>query len=317
MQLNKVSFIGADFEIGQTRKGLSDSSDFFIEYLDKFKNIYQLNFEKIGQIKHQIKNQSIHCFSDLDLFKIDMPKYEDLALMTWQGLQVNSKCLNFGGDHSIAIATIDATLRKSSNTHVIWIDAHADANNTEESFSGNFHGMPAYYLMQKNYQRPLPMQWMQKTVSSQQITYIGLRDLDAFEVLFLKKMNIKFFTSDEVKKLGINYILNYLEEKNKNFDHIHLSFDIDSLDPKYGLCTGVPVPGGLSLPDTEEIFKLICNSNKLINADFVEINPKMAKSHSELNNIYFLSLHLLQALLGTKNLNPSNRKEINHDFIHH
>ena len=268
MQLNKVSFVGADFEIGQTRKGLTESSNLFIENLQKYQVYHNLNFEVLKQIKLPMPENPVHCFSELDLFRMNIKKYEELCLTTLRGLNTTGSCLNFGGDHSIAIATVEASLRKNPSTHVIWIDAHADANSIEESISGNFHGMPIYYLLKKQWERPMLLQWMQKVLKPEQLTYIGLRDLDAFELRLLKDKNIRYFTAEQVRNGGIEHILTYLKNKNKLYEKIHLSFDIDSLDPSYGLCTGVPVPSGLKLNEVEKIFHLICESGKLSNADF-------------------------------------------------
>lgn len=316
MLLNKVSFIGADFEVGQTRKGLSESSDLFIEYLKTYQHFFGLNFEKKGQVKLEIQSQPVACFSISDLINLNFNKYEELCLLTGDSIKGQKQCLNFGGDHSIALSTIEATLRHYPSTHVIWIDAQADANSVEASVSGNFHGMPVFYLMQQLQQRPLAMSWMQTTLKPEQLTYIGLRDLDAFEIELLAKNNIKYFTVLDIKKSGLQSVLSYLEEKNKSFEQIHLSFDIDSMDPVYGLCTGVPVKDGLSLEDVEKIFSLVNSSGKLINADFVEVNPNMAKSFSELHHIYFTALHLLHILFNEKSLSQQFSKEPHCDFIH-
>ena len=311
MQLNKVSFVGADFETGQIHKGLADSSTSFLNYLANQKSYS--NFEVIQQIKSPIKDKAIHCFSELDLFRLDLKKYEELCHASLRGLNANGTCLNFGGDHSIAISTIEASLRKNPSTHVIWIDAHADANSLEESLSGNFHGMPVYYLLKNQCERPVLLQWMQKTLRPEQLTYIGLRDLDAFEVGLLKKRKIHFFTAKQVQNLGLDFILKFISDKNKMYEKIHLSFDIDSLDPDFGLCTGVPVPHGLHPNDVLKIFELIRDSGKLSNVDFVEINPQIAKSPAELNSIYDIAFNLMRTLfkMNTEYMGDRNA------FIHH
>lgn len=296
MQTNKISLVGADFEVGQSKKGLSESSDLFALHLERFQPQLNLSFEKMGQVKYEIENQSVKCFSEFDFFKLDLTKYEMLSALTLAGIKANGKCLNFGGDHSIAISTIEATLRVSASTHVIWIDAHADLNSAEESQSGHFHGMPVYYLLQQPHARPISMQWMQKRLQPAQLTYIGLRDIDPFELQFLKATGIQYFTAKDVQQLGLDFILNYVREKNKMYDHIHLSFDIDSMDPGYGLCTGVPVTGGLTFEVVEKIFSLVNESGKLLNADFVEINPLLANSKAELSNLYQLAVSLLKTL---------------------
>ncbi|OFZ30676.1 MAG: hypothetical protein A2622_13480 [Bdellovibrionales bacterium RIFCSPHIGHO2_01_FULL_40_29] len=297
MQLEKISLVGADFEIGQAKKGMIESSNILFKFLKKN---YLFDFEIIKQVKSSIRTEPIHCFSDADLFRMDVAKYEELCHATTQGIYQNNRCLNFGGDHSIAISTIEASLRKNQKTHVLWIDAHADANCIGESLTGNFHGMPAYYLMSESSRRPLLLQWMQKTLKPEQMTYIGLRDLDPFEKVLLKKANITVFTADQITTEGMEHVLKYLRKKNDRYEKIHLSFDIDSMDPSYGICTGVPVSGGLRLKDVEQIFNLVSESGKLMNVDFVEVNPSLAASASELNHVYSLVLHLLEILFKLK-----------------
>lgn len=311
MQLNKVSFVGADFETGQSHKGLADSSAAFLNYLENRSS--NSHFEVIKQIKSAIADEAIHCFSELDLFRLDLKKYEELCHASLSGLNANGVCLNFGGDHSIAISTIEASLRKNPSTHVIWIDAHADANSIEESLSGNFHGMPVYYLLKKQCERPLLLQWMQKTLRPEQLTYIGLRDVDAFEVRLLEKRKIKFFTALQVQEFGLAFILKFISDKNKMYEKIHVSFDIDSLDPDYGLCTGVPVLNGLNPNDVLKIFELVRDSGKLSNVDFVEINPRMAKSPDELNSVYDIAFYLIRTLFKIK----TELKEDHNALFHH
>lgn len=311
MQLDKVSFVGADFETGQSHKGLADSSTAFLNYLIKRSSFS--HFEVIKQVKSLIVDEAIHCFSELDLFRLDLKKYEELCEASLVGLNANGVCLNFGGDHSVAISTIEASLRKNTSTHVIWIDAHADANSLEESLSGNFHGMPVYYLLKKQFERPLLLQWMQKTLRPEQLTYIGLRDLDAFEVRLLEKSKIQFFTAQQVQEFGLDFILEFIAKKNRIYEKIHVSFDIDSLDPEYGLCTGVPVRNGLNPSDVMKIFELVRDSGKLSNVDFVEINPRMAKSATELESVYDIAFYLIRTLFKIK----TELTEDHNAFIHH
>ncbi|MFZ3230591.1 MAG: arginase family protein [Pseudobdellovibrio sp.] len=305
MQTNQVAFVAANIEIGQPHKGLVRSAEEFLSYLKRAHQKLNFSNDFDFYVNSEIIEVSPKIYSKDDFAKIDFCIYQNLARLNEKILSENKIPFNFGGDHSVALATVEASLRHNKSTHVIWIDAHADANSAEQSLTGNFHGMPAYYLMNK-LDRPINLNWMQALLQPDQITYIGLRDLDPFEIKLLDDLKIDYFTSEEVNKNGIQKVIEKINNKNKLFDQVHLSFDIDSLDPNYGLCTGVPASNGLDVIDVEMLFQSIQQSGQLSNFDFVEINPELAKSSNELNHIYQMAYRLVSSVL------PSNVKIINY-----
>ncbi|MBC7464358.1 MAG: arginase family protein [Bdellovibrio sp.] len=310
MQSKQVQFVGANIEVGQTHKGLSQSAAQFLSYLCKSKKSVSFDINSELSVTAEVRHKSPRSFRKQDLNQIDFSAYKKLAEINDKILQKRNIALNFGGDHSIAVATVEASLRSNPKTHIIWIDAHADANSAEQSFTGSFHGMPVYYLMMNRKNRPACMDWMRSSLHPAQITYVGLRDIDPFEIKLLNDLQIDYFTSDFIRTNGLKKVIDRIQFKNKLFDNIHLSFDIDSLDPKYGLCTGVPALGGLEIDDVFHIFETVRESNKLTNFDFVEVNPKLANSQAELDQIYGLAVQLIQAAVPAKSQpSPTHFKE--------
>lgn len=315
MQSKKVSFVGANIEVGQAFKGLTQSSRQFLLYLKESGQDIPFELNPDFNVTAEIQEKSQKSFTSDDLNKMNFSAYQKLSQINDTILRSKNIPLNFGGDHSVALSTIESSLRQNRSTHVIWIDAHADANCAEQSATGSFHGMPVYYLMVNKRNRPSSLDWMRTSLHPGQITYVGLRDLDPFEIILLNDLQIDYFTSDEVKAHGFQKVIETIKLKNQLFEKIHLSFDIDSLDPNYGLCTGVPANNGLKVEDVEKLFKLIQQTGKLSNVDFVEINPALANDPNELKQVYQLAYSLIQNVLPLTVNSMHNFKEEDHAFI--
>jgi len=172
-------------------------------------------------------------------------------------------CLNIGGDHSIGVSTIQPLLDKyGDDVLIIWIDAHADINTQETSVTKNRHGMPVSCLLN------LMPHWYKVSqqhtyLKPENIIYIGIRDLDPPEVDIINKLNIKY--NKELTPEILNIIKNHPANK------VHISFDIDGLDPKFAPSTGTIAETGLNCQNVIDIIDAV--SNKLISMDIVEFNP--------------------------------------------
>lgn len=196
----------------------------------------------------------------------------------------NNICI--GGDHSISIATGASSLNKFKNTKFIWIDAHADINTYKESKSKNFHGMPLSFLTGLDYN--ISFSFIKNLLPFQNICYIGLRDVDPYEYHILKKNNIQYIDYQTVNN---DYNKSYKILKNFiNNDPVHLSFDVDSINPEFISTTGTIVENGLDLKPTKKLLNLILNNEKVICLDIVEMNMHI-NNHDykkSLNNFRYL-----------------------------
>ena len=189
--------------------------------------------------------------------------------------------LTLGGDHGIATGSISGLKASYPNLKVIWIDAHGDANTPETSPSGNYHGMPVAHLLGWLGDKTVPgFDWFHPCLKSEDIVFIGLRDLDGEEKKNLKKHNIKCFTMHEVLKYGIGSVVQMsLEHLNRddNLNPVHISFDVDGIDPIYAYGTGTKARGGLSYAAAHFILREVALSGCLVSLDLVEINPMLDK----------------------------------------
>eukprot|EP00835_Amoeboradix_gromovi_P003038 NODE_188_length_15619_cov_0.374871.p4 type:complete len:245 gc:universal NODE_188_length_15619_cov_0.374871:14865-14131(-) len=149
--------------------------------------------------------------------------------------------LVIGGDHSLAMGSIAGSAEVYPNLCVIWIDAHADLNTPDSTGSGNLHGCPLSFLLKLPSTEKVPeLSWVPKCITTNRLVYIGLRDVDDGEKALLKEHKIKAFSMHDVDKYGIGKVVEMaLDHVNPNRDlPIHLSYDVDALDPTVAPATG-------------------------------------------------------------------------------
>jgi len=206
--------------------------------------------------------------------------------------------VTLGGDHSLAMGTISGTLSKHPDACVIWIDAHADINTVESTESGNIHGMPVSFLMGLG-QKVEEFSWVQSILKPKNLVYIGLRDVDAGEKKILRENNIKAFSMHEVDKYGIGKVVDMaLDHVNPDRNKpIHLSFDVDALDPSVAPSTGTPVRGGLTFREGHYICEAIYETGLLVALDLMEVNPSLADAVSVTQTVA-VGCSLLRSALG-------------------
>ena len=193
--------------------------------------------------------------------------------------------LILGGDHSIGTGSLTGILRARPNTGVIWVDAHADLNTPANSGSGNMHGMPIGLLMdhpteQIDFTKLPGFEYLVDgpRLKPEQIVYIGLRDVDPAERAWIRELGIKAFTMYDIDHLGIGQVMD------KTFEHllkddpdrpIHLSYDIDAVDPVWAPATGTTVRGGLTYREAHFVGEYVAKSGNLASAEIVELNPTL------------------------------------------
>uniref|UniRef100_A0A8C4CEC2 Arginase n=1 Tax=Denticeps clupeoides TaxID=299321 RepID=A0A8C4CEC2_9TELE len=212
-------------------------------------------------------------------------------------------CVVLGGDHSLAIGSIHGHASVQGQLGVVWVDAHADINTPLTTPTGNIHGQPMSYLIHELHSK-VPVvpnfSWIKPCVSARDIVYIGLRDVDLGEHYILKHLGIKMFSITEVDRLGIAKVME------ETCDHIfsqvqkpvHLSYDIDALDPTVCPATGTPVVGGLTYREGVYITEHICQTGLLSAVDMVEVNPKCGRTDHEVKSTVNAAVDLILGCFG-------------------
>lgn len=203
--------------------------------------------------------------------------------------------LILGGDHSIAIGSIAGVLQHKKNLGVIWFDAHGDINTEETSPTGNIHGMPVAVGLGYGNEKLTSIGGKDVKLDPKKIVYIGCRDLDPEEKKFLKELGIVVFTMHEVDLYGMPEIINRaIKIAGTDTDGIHVSFDMDSIDPSEVRGTGTIVQGGLTYRESNFALEMIAKSEKLVSAEFVEVNPLIDDN----NEAAKTAVALIGSLLG-------------------
>lgn len=208
---------------------------------------------------------------------------EQLSSQVYEHAKQGRFVLTLGGDHSIAIGTVSGTAkaireRLGREIAVIWVDAHADINTPETSDSGNIHGMPVSFLTGLATEKAKDMfGWLQQDqlISPKKLVYIGLRDIDRGEKKILREHGIKAFSMHDIDRHGIGKVMDMALGWIGTDTPIHLSFDIDSLDPMFAPSTGTAVRGGLTLREGDFIAECVHETGSLIALDLVEVNPSL------------------------------------------
>ena len=193
--------------------------------------------------------------------------------------------INWGGDHSIALSTVSAFGSTYKDGYVIWIDAHADLNLPEVSLTGNLHGMPMSYVLGLNPNH-------KQTLRPEQLIYVGLRALDAFEVETIRRLGIQSFDMEYIRNHGISQVLKEILQI-VGQQPVHVSFDVDSIDPSVAPSTGVREEDGLTQQEVNHLGYTLAQRTKIKSVDVVEVNPNIGSS-GEVMSTYWAAFQFLQ-----------------------
>ncbi|XP_047370943.1 arginase-2, mitochondrial-like [Vespa velutina] len=185
---------------------------------------------------------------------------------------------------------------------VLWVDAHADLNTNKTSGSGNVHGMPVALLTTElsDYWPHLPgMDWQQPMLSIRNVAYIGLRSVDSYERLVIEKFGISAFGMEDVERFGIHNTISMALDRidPEGVKSLHVSFDIDSLDPLEAPSTGTAVRGGLTLREAIHIMEEVHRTHRLNAIDLVEVNPYIGDQR-DVKLTTEAAIYIIQAALG-------------------
>ena len=218
-----------------------------------------------------------------------------------QQLEQGQIPLVLGGDHSQAIGTISGISnfyrKQGKDIGVIWVDAHTDMNTPESTPSGNIHGMPLATLLGHGHPDLLALNGTSPSLKPENIAIIGARDVDSTEIPLVRELGVRVYTMSEIDRRGASTCFREaVYHVGQNTAGIHLSFDLDGIDPKDAPGVGTPVPGGLSLREAHLICELIHQSKTLIGMEIVELNPILDIS----NRTGELAVWLIQSTFGKK-----------------
>ncbi len=203
-----------------------------------------------------------------------------------------------GGDHSVSIGTLSG-VAAVGRIGVLWVDAHADFNTLETSSSGNVHGMPLATLCGLG--PPDLVGTGGASVRPEDVVLIGLRRVDDEEQRLLGEAGVRAYTMKEIDTHGIARVVDRVLEDLSHLGRVHLSFDLDVVDPRIAPGVGTPIRGGLTYREAHLLMELLAETAAITSLDVVEINPIL----DEKNKTAELAVELVASLLGRRILDLS------------
>jgi arginase len=201
-----------------------------------------------------------------------------------------------GGDHSVAIGTLGGLARAFGRGGVLWLDAHGDLNRPETSPSGNVHGMPlavALGLGGPDFESP---EWELPAVAADRVALVGVRSLDSAEAELLERLDVHVYTMSDVDRLGVERVIREALAHIAGPGFVHVSLDMDALDPEIAPGVGTPVRGGLSYREAHLALELVAESGLAGSLEVVEVNPILDRE----NETAKLAVELVASALGAR-----------------
>ncbi len=199
-----------------------------------------------------------------------------------------------GGDHSLSVGTVSAISTHESSVGVLWVDAHGDFNTPEITPSGNVHGMSLAALMGMGAVELTDIGRPGAKLQASQAVLIGTRSLDPRERAALRDHGVRAFSMREIDEFGIARVAREALGLLSRFRRIHVSLDMDVLDPAEAPGVGTPVPGGLSYREAHLFMEILQDTGKITSLDIVEVNPIL----DERNRTARLAVELTSSLFG-------------------
>ncbi len=297
--MRRICIIGAPIDLGADRRGV-DIGPRAIRYAGLNDQLRHLDYTI-----HDAGNLHVPSPEELPPVGASRLKYlepiarvsEELANTVTAALREDEFPLILGGDHSIALGSISGVARVHKNLGVIWVDAHADFNTEETTPSGNIHGMILSALSGLGDQRLTHIGGWSPKINTDRIVIIGARDLDVGEQKLLRQHNIHVFTMSHIDQRGIaDVVRESIAIAGRDGAPIHLSLDMDSLDPREAPGVGTPVRGGLSYREAHFAMEMFADSHQLVSMDAVEVNSILDRENATAQ----LAVELILSALGKK-----------------
>ena len=207
-----------------------------------------------------------------------------------------------GGDHCLGIGSISAVARHCRDAgkklRVLWLDAHADFNTSTLTPSGNVHGMPVACLCGHGPRELIEIGGTVPAISPKVIRQIGIRSVDAGEKRFVHEMGLEVFDMRYIDEMGMRHTMELALATLDDNTHLHVSFDVDFLDPAIAPGVGTTIPGGPTYREAQLCMEMIADTGRLASLDVMELNPALDVR----NQTAELAVDLIESLFGKSTL---------------
>lgn len=281
----KISIIGVPMDLGASRRGV-DMGPSAVRIASLQHKLERLGYDVVDKGNVSVQGrESLTEGSGKSKYAAEISKVlKKVADLTYNCMKEGSTPLILGGDHSLSMGSVAGVAKyfreRKESLGVIWFDAHADINTPETSPSGNVHGMPVAHLLGLGDPHLLSIVDFKPVVDVKKMVLIGLRDLDVGERATIKKTGIKCFTMRDIDELGMHKVMaEAIKIAGDGTAGIHVSCDMDWIDPSYAPGVGTPVRGGGSYRESHLGMELVADTNKLVSVEVTEVNPVLDREN--------------------------------------
>jgi arginase len=287
-----IKIIGVPVDLGQTKRGV-DMGPGAIRYAGLAKRLEMLGYEvnDLGNIRVPVRES----IKEEMIFKELCSACERAYDIGKEAVDAGAIPIFLGGDHSISIGSVGGITHKAP-AGVIWIDCHGDFNTPGTSVSGNIHGMALAVLAGMGIPELVDIGRPGAKLKPEDVVMISVRDLDDGEKKLLKQSGITIFTMRDIDEYGMSTVAFKALKHLEHHSTIHISLDMDSIDPSEAPGVGTPVPGGLTYREAHLLMEILADSGKCSSLDIVEINPLEDKNNRTAN----VAVELAVSLFGKK-----------------
>ncbi len=293
----KVAVIGAALDLGAGRRGV-DMGPSAIRYAGLDARIVELGYEYVDH--GNVGTAVAEATSAGDEHARFLPQIKEtcrhIAELVASAARDGFVPIVLGGDHSVALGTFGGLHEVHGPGGAIWIDAHGDLNSPETSPSGNVHGMVLAAALGLAGDRFREDGWGLPAVAPGRVALVGVRSLDDGERELLKELDARVFTMSDVDRLGVERAVREALAHVAGPGFVHISLDMDAVDPDVAPGVGTPVRGGLSYREAHLVLELIAESGLATSLDVVEVNPILDRE----NETGKLAVELVASGLGAR-----------------
>jgi arginase len=302
MTKKRVSLIGVPLDLGAGRRGVDmGPSALRVAGVDARLAALGCEVEDRGDLPVKIQETQGPGDPRLKYLREIVEVCELLRDRVGEALAHGAIPVVLGGDHSVAMGTIAGLARhfhaRKEKVGLVWFDAHADANTADTSPSGNIHGMPLAAALGLGAPSLVNLAGHSPMVDGSRSALVGIRDVDPPERANVRASGIGAFTMRDIDEQGMRSVMEEaIKRATSGTAGIHVSFDVDGIDPDYAPGVGTPSPGGLSYREAHLAMEMLADTGRVVSAELVEVNPIL--DHG--NVTASLAVELLCSLLGKK-----------------
>jgi arginase len=296
-QARKAAIIGAALDLGAGRRGV-DMGPSAIRYAGLEERLQELGVEceDWGNVDTAVAEATASGSPQARFLDQIKETCERIALAVARAVREGRTPIVLGGDHSIALGTLGGLASVYGPGGVLWLDAHGDLNTPETTPSGNVHGMPLAAALGRDPEAFASKAWPLPALEPARVVLIGVRSLDAGERQFVRESGIGVHTMSELDRRGIEPAVREALGRVDGASFVHVSLDMDVVDPDTTPGVGTPVRGGLSYREAHLALELVAESGLMSSLEIVEVNPILDRG----NETAALAVELAASAFGAR-----------------